>query len=41
MIKIDRLEKREDPQDIELRVSKGIMELKEKSGYQGDKIKKL
>ena len=41
MIKIDRLEKRDDPQDVELRINKVLMELREKSNYSTDKIKKL
>lgn len=41
MIKIDRLEKREDPQDVELRVNKDIMQLTEKGNYNTEKIKKL
>lgn len=40
-MKIDRLEKREDPQDVELRINKGVLELKEKSNVHTEKIKKL
>jgi len=41
LIKIDRLEKREDPQDVELRINKDIMGLTEKGNYNTEKIKKL
>lgn len=41
LIKIDRLEKREDPQDLELRFTKITAEHNEKLQSQGEKIKKL
>ena len=41
LIKIDRLEKREDPQDLELRISKITLEHKEKLSSHNEKIAKL
>ena len=41
LIKIDRLEKREDPQDLELRISKTTAEHQEKLVIHTDKLKKL
>ena len=41
LIKIDRLEKREDPQDLEMRMLKTTTEHQEKIQLFGDKIKKL
>lgn len=41
LVKIDRLEKREDPQDVELRLSKTSAEHHEKIHGHHEKIKKL
>lgn len=41
LIKIDRLEKREDPQDLELRITKITAEHNERIQAQTEKIRKL
>ena len=41
LIKIDRLEKREDPQELEMRILKVTAEHQEKIQAFGEKIKKL
>jgi cytochrome c-type biogenesis protein CcmE len=41
LVKIDRLEKREDPQDVELRVTKATTEHQEKLEKHHEKLRKL
>lgn len=41
LIKLDRLEKREDPIDVEMRINKITNEHQEKLAIHTDKIKKL